>query len=112
MAVCHAFRLSFASVRARLRALLFTTHSNLHYKEKIMLKRRFEFVDGKSLKFWEITVVDCRVTVNYKGIGTSGQSQLKTIHDAGEATRHAAKVTAAKVTAAKVKKGCAEVADV
>jgi predicted DNA-binding WGR domain protein len=69
-----------------------------------MSKRRFEFVDGKSFKFWDITVADCRVTVSYGRIGTSGQSQTKTFHDADEATRHVSKVAAAKV-----KKGYAEV---
>jgi predicted DNA-binding WGR domain protein len=70
-----------------------------------MPKRRFEFIDGKSFKFWEITVNDCRVTVTFGRIGTAGQSQTKTFHDADEATRHASKVTAAKA-----KKGYAEVA--
>jgi predicted DNA-binding WGR domain protein len=72
-----------------------------------MSKRRFEFVDGKSFKFREITVSDCRVTVSFGRIGTAGQSQAKTFHDADEAARHASKVTAAKV-----KKGYAEVARV
>ena len=72
-----------------------------------MSKRRFEFVDGKSFKFWEVTVNDCRVTVNFGRIGTAGHTQTKTFHDADEASRHAAKVTAAKV-----KKGYAEVANV
>jgi len=72
-----------------------------------MSKRRFEFVDGKSFKFWEITVNDCRVTVTFGRIGTTGQSQVKTFHDAQEASRHATKVIAAKV-----KKGYAEVTSV
>jgi len=70
-----------------------------------MAKRRFEYVDGKSFKFWEISVDACRVTVAFGPIGATGQTQTKTFHDAGEAARHAAKAIAAKL-----KKGYAEVA--
>ena len=72
-----------------------------------MSKRCFEFVDGRSFKFWEIAVEDCRVIVTFGRIGTAGQTQTKTFHDAEEAGRHAAKVIAAKT-----KKGYAETASV
>ena len=68
------------------------------------MRRRFEYVDGRSCKFWESTVSGIRVTVTFGRIGTAGQSQVKTFHTADEAARHAAKLIAAKV-----KKGYAEV---
>jgi DNA ligase-1 len=51
--------------------------------------RRFEFVQGKSSKFWEITVRDNDVTVHFGRIGTSGQSKTKTFGDAAAAQQHA-----------------------
>ena len=51
--------------------------------------RRFEFVEGKSAKFWEISVRDNDVTVHFGRIGTSGQSKTKTFGDAAAAQQHA-----------------------
>ena len=42
-----------------------------------MSTRRFEFRDGKSDKFWMITVDGKATTVNYGRRGTKGQSQTK-----------------------------------
>jgi len=51
--------------------------------------RRFEFVEGKSSKFWEIAVSDTEVTVRYGRISSTGQAQTKTFADAATATWHA-----------------------
>ena len=72
-----------------------------------MSKRRFEFVEGRSSKFWEVDVADARVTVTFGRIGTDGQAQVKAFDSAEKAQWHAAKQVAAKV-----KKGYAEVAGV
>ncbi len=69
-----------------------------------MPRRRFEFINGRSYKFWEVAVSGCGVTVSFGRIGTDGQSQAKTFHDHEEAARHATKLIAAKT-----KKGYAEV---
>lgn len=66
--------------------------------------RRFELVDGKSAKFWEITRSGSNVTVRYGRIGTQGQSNEKTFADDDAADRHAEKLIAEKT-----KKGYEEV---
>jgi DNA ligase-1 len=53
------------------------------------MKRYFEFVEGNSAKFWEISQSDKTVTVRFGKIGTNGQSQVKTLADAAAATKHA-----------------------
>lgn len=52
--------------------------------------RYFEFVDGKSSKFWEITVDDTEVTVRYGRIGSNGQSKVRSFKNPNAATAHAA----------------------
>jgi DNA ligase 1 len=52
--------------------------------------RRFEFVEGKSNKFWEIAVKEAEVTVRFGRIGTQGQTQVKKFADAAAAAKHAA----------------------
>ena len=44
------------------------------------MKRYFEFIEGSSSKFWEISVSDKIVTVRFGRIGTNGQTQRE---DAG-----------------------------
>ena len=58
--------------------------------------RTFEFKDGKSSKFWEVTHFDCTVTVRYGKTGTNGQTQEKVFDDASAASRHIAKLIAEK----------------
>jgi DNA ligase 1 len=58
--------------------------------------RRFEFVDGKSSKFWKISRDGCEVTVCFGRIGTQGQTQVKTLADADAATKHAEKLIGEK----------------
>jgi DNA ligase-1 len=51
--------------------------------------RRFEFVEGKSSKFWEITVSGNDVIVHFGRIGTNGQTKTKTFGDPAAAQGHA-----------------------
>ena len=59
-------------------------------------KRRFEFVEGTSSKFWEIALTGQEVTVRYGRIGTTGQTNTKSFPDAAAAARHAEKLIAEK----------------
>ncbi len=54
--------------------------------------RRFEFVQGKSSKFWEIARAGCEVTVRFGRIGTNGQTQTKTFADEQKAQAHVDKL--------------------
>lgn len=56
--------------------------------------RRFEYVEGSSSKFWEISVQGAEVIVRFGRLGTAGQKQAKTLSDA--ASRHAEKLIAEK----------------
>lgn len=60
-------------------------------------KRRFEFSEGSSNKFWEISVAGSDVTVRFGRIGTNGQAQTKKLPDAAAATKHADKLIAEKL---------------
>jgi predicted DNA-binding WGR domain protein len=60
--------------------------------------RRFELVEGKSRKFWEIAVVGQAVTVRYGRLGTLGQTSTKSFDDAASAAQHAAKLIAEKTS--------------
>jgi DNA ligase 1 len=64
-------------------------------REKAM-KRYFEFVEGSSAKFWEITVNGNDVTVRFGRIGANGQTQTKTLADTDAATKHAEKLVMEK----------------
>lgn len=50
--------------------------------------RRFEFAEGSSNKFWEVSTQGLSVTVCFGRIGTSGQSQVKSFPDAAAAAKH------------------------
>lgn len=54
--------------------------------------RRFEFVEGKSSKFWEISVNGCEVKVRYGRIGSDGTTNVKTFPEPAGAQRHADKL--------------------
>lgn len=66
--------------------------------------RRFEFSDGKSNKFWEITLSGEEHTVRFGKIGTSGQMHTKSFDSEEEARRDYEKLVAEKL-----KKGYSEV---
>lgn len=59
-------------------------------------KRRFEYKDEKSSKFWEITVTGTGFTVRYGKIGTDGQTQTKEFADVPTAEKQANKLIAEK----------------
>jgi DNA ligase 1 len=68
------------------------------------MKRRFEFVEGNSAKFWEISISGADVTVTFGRLGTDGQTQTKTLADTEAAAKHTNKLIAEKT-----KKGYQEV---
>ncbi len=65
-------------------------------QEDNAMKRYFEFVEGNSAKFWEISQNGTDVTVRFGKIGTNGQTQTKTLADAAAATKHAEKLVKEK----------------
>jgi predicted DNA-binding WGR domain protein len=67
-------------------------------------KRRFELVDDKSRKFWEIWTAGAEVHTAYGRIGTAGQSTVK-----DEGSDAAAAKLAEKLVREKTKKGYVEV---
>jgi DNA ligase-1 len=66
--------------------------------------RRFEFVEGTSSKFWEVSCEGSDVIVRYGRIGSAGQTLRKPFPDAAAAERHAEKLIGEKTG-----KGYAEV---
>lgn len=58
--------------------------------------RRFEYVEGKSAKFWEISSRGNVVTVCFGRLGAQGQTQTKTFADADAAGKHAEKLIGEK----------------
>jgi uncharacterized protein (TIGR02996 family) len=65
--------------------------------------RTFEYVKGRSSKFWNIEVKGKTFTITFGRIGTRGQSQTKEFADEPEA-----RAAADKLIAEKLKKGYAE----
>ena len=61
------------------------------------MKHYFELINDTSAKFWEISTNGNEVTVRFGRIGTEGQTQVKTLANAGEAVRHAGKLIASKI---------------
>jgi len=59
--------------------------------------RRFEFIEGTSAKFWEISVSGAVVKVRFGRLGTEGQTRDKTLSDAAAAQAHAGKMIAEKL---------------
>jgi len=65
--------------------------------------RHFEYVEGSSSKFWEVSVSGCEVTVRYGRIGSAGTSKVKAHADV-----QAARCEADKLIAEKTGKGYVE----
>ena len=59
--------------------------------------RYFEFVEGKSSKFWEVSQSGHDMTTRWGRIGTSGQSKTKTFADDAAAAKQVAKLIAEKM---------------
>jgi predicted DNA-binding WGR domain protein len=62
------------------------------HNASINAPRRFEFSEGTSHKFWEISVRGADVTVRFGRIGSQGQTQVKSFPDEIAATRRADKL--------------------
>lgn len=71
---------------------------------KNLAVRRFEMVDGKASKFWEVSLDECELTVNFGRIGTAGQSKIKEFDEPTEAWRERDKLIREKI-----KKGYQEI---
>ena len=54
--------------------------------------RRFEFAEGTSSKFWEISAQGKEVTVRYGRIGSEGQSNVKSFPNEAAAAAHVEKL--------------------
>ena len=61
------------------------------------MKRRFEFVEGTSSKFYEVSVKGNAVSVTFGRIGTAGQTQTKQFAELEAAQKHAEKQIAQKL---------------
>ena len=59
-------------------------------------RRRFEFVEGTSNKFYEVTIAGSDVTVRFGRNGTDGQTSTKSFADSAAAQKHADKLIAEK----------------
>jgi predicted DNA-binding WGR domain protein len=59
--------------------------------------RRFEFSEGTSHKYWEVSHQGVDVTVRYGRIGTHGQTNVKSFADESAAAKHAAKMVQEKI---------------
>lgn len=69
------------------------------------MTRHFEYTEGNSAKFWEISRQDSEVTVRFGRIGTQGQTQTKTFGDGDSATRHVEKLITEKTKKGYVETG-------
>ena len=61
------------------------------------MKRRFEFIEGSSAKFYEVLVSGNEVSVTFGRIGTNGQTQTKQFANSADAQKHADKLIAQKL---------------
>ena len=55
----------------------------------VVTSRRFEFSEGTSNKFWEVSVDGSLVLVRFGRIGTTGQKQSTNFGDPAVAARYA-----------------------
>jgi len=69
------------------------------------MTRRFEFISGKSAKFWQASIEGCTVIVMFGRIGVDGQQVTKSFDDHAAAQKHADKMISEKL-----RKGYLEVA--
>jgi len=72
---------------------------------------RFEYVDEKSSKFWEIRANGSDTEVRYGKIGTSGQAQTKSFDSPETAQKSADKLVAEKIKGGYHQVGSTEVAE-
>jgi cell wall assembly regulator SMI1/predicted DNA-binding WGR domain protein len=67
-------------------------------------KRYFEFIEGASSKFWEVSCEGIEMTTRYGKIGTNGQSSTKSFDSPEKAATETAKIIAKKVKEGYVEK--------
>jgi predicted DNA-binding WGR domain protein len=60
------------------------------------MTRRFEFISGRSCKFYTLNMVCGSVTVTYGRIGTEGKSLTKSFPDPAAARKHVERLIAEK----------------
>lgn len=58
--------------------------------------RRFEFCEGRSNKFWEVSVQGTKVIVRFGRLGSQGQTSVKSFPDSQAAWKHADKLVKEK----------------
>ena len=58
--------------------------------------RYFEFVEGNSSKFWQVSQSGSEMATHWGRIGTAGQSKTKTFADAAAAAKQVEKLIAEK----------------
>ena len=68
------------------------------------MRKRFEYSDAKSAKFWQVEVMGSEVTTRWGRLGASGQSKTKSFDSADDAHNEAKKQIKSKT-----KKGYIEV---
>jgi uncharacterized protein (TIGR02996 family) len=64
---------------------------------EVVLHREFQLVEGKSQKFWTVTLEGAQFTIQFGRIGTDGQAQTKEFPSPVEARAACAKLIAEKV---------------
>jgi predicted DNA-binding WGR domain protein len=62
------------------------------------MMRRFEFVEGKSAKFWQISRTGKTIEIRFGRIGANGQLLKQVLPDDAAAIRHADKLIGDKLT--------------
>lgn len=87
---------SFVGVRKAAEATPLIQKGEPPMKAAATTVRRFEFSEGSSNKFWEIFVDGPQVTVRFGGIGTNGQTNVKSFPDEAAAAKHAEKLVKEK----------------
>lgn len=60
------------------------------------MKRYFEYAEGTSSKFWEVSLSGTDVTTRYGKIGAAGRSTTKSFDDHAAAKAFAEKITGQK----------------
>jgi DNA ligase-1 len=99
----------FAAEHVRLKSAVRTAHSPASAStspapSEIGSPRYFEYSEGSSNKFWEVSQSHCSVTTRWGRIGSAGQSKIKTYEDMGAASSQLAKLISEKMSDGYVEK--------
>ena len=86
----------FAGVCADAERSLFAKKGEIAMAVSSTALRRFEFSEGNSHKFWEISSRGAEVTVRFGRIGAEGQVQVKSFADEKTAAQHVEKMVREK----------------